>query len=323
MKIFITGATGFIGTHLSKLLVDQGHELTALLRSEHKRKNLPDSVKIIKGDLTLFDDETLILPEFDVVIHLAGVIFAKDRAEYMRHNYEGLKSVVACIQRQDWKLKRFVFASSLAAAGPSGPDVVMTEKHRPKPAEHYGEAKYLCEVFLSELIDFPTTSFRPAIVLGPGDVNTLTVFEMAKKGLGISIDGKPQKVSFVDVDDLNEGLALMIKDESPEHKKFFVAHPTQITNEDLFSTMGKVMNKKVRVIPLPKPLLFVAMHVSTAFSSIFRIKNQLDDKQYAQLINHFMCSGQLLSDDLGWNPKHDLESSIAKAHAGYVKDSWL
>ncbi len=317
MKIFVTGATGFIGTHLTRLLIDKGHEVTALLRTESKKKLLPEEVKVIKGDLSLFQDQQLVLPQFDVVIHLAGVVFAANEAGYTKYNYTAVKELVGCLQRQEWKLKRFVFASSLAAAGPSGPTHVLTEKDEPNPIDYYGSAKRASELFLSTVKDFPTTSFRPAIVLGPGDENTLTLFKMARKRLGMSVDGKPQHMSFVDVDDLNDAIVVMVSDDSPEHKKYFVSHPDRISNILIFKTLEKVMDTNVFMIPLPKFVLYSAMKASTGVSTLLGIKNLLDLKQYKQLINNFVCSGQALSDDLNWKPKHNLQATMKKAFEGY------
>ena len=318
MNILITGATGFIGTHLSKLLVEQGHELTALLRTESKKHLLPKNAKILQGDLSIFEDEQLQLPPFDIVIHLAGVIFASSNQAYRKYNYLAVKSLIKCIQRQTWTPKRFLFASSLAAAGSSGTkDRILTEQDTAKPVDPYGSAKLEAEAYLSTIKDFPTTSFRPAIVLGPGDENSLTLFQMANKRFGMSVSGKPQYITFVDVADLNDAIVKMMQDTRTGHQKYFVAHPDTITNLSLFETLGKVLNKKVFVFPLPKPILYVAMQGSTLVSKLLGIKNQLDRKQYDQLINHFVCSSEALQKDLDWQPKYDLYASVEKAYEGY------
>jgi nucleoside-diphosphate-sugar epimerase len=317
MKILITGATGFIGLHLTQKLINEGHEITALLRSENKRFLLPREVTILKGSMDIFEDKQLKLPAFDVVIHLAGAIFAQSDAEYMHQNFGVTKSLVECILRQDWKLKRFLYASSLAAAGPSG-NSILKETDTQNPIEPYGAAKLASEKYLASLQNFPTTSFRPAVVLGPGDENSLTLFQMAKFRIGMNIEGKAQKVSFVDVEDLNDAIVKMMFDESKDHKIYFVAHPDQISTQDIFESLGKIMNHKVWIIPLPKKGLFAAMKVSTWISDTFKTSNQLDIKQYNQLFHDFLCSGTLLQKELNWQPQFNLYQSLEKAYKGYV-----
>ncbi|MCP4123910.1 MAG: NAD(P)-dependent oxidoreductase [Bacteroidetes bacterium] len=317
MKILVTGATGFIGAHLTRKLIRQHHEVTALLRTESKKKLIPSKAEIIKGDMSIFRNEDLVLPEFDVIIHLAGAIFANSPHEYHNQNCETTKDLVRCIVRQSWTPKRFLYASSLAAAGPSGDENILTEDDECHPIEAYGHAKLMTEEFLSTVKAFPTTCFRPAIVLGPGDVNTLALFKMAQFRVGMSIDGKPQMLSFIDVDDLNEAILCMIADESTEHKVYFVAHPDIITNEEIFMTLGEVMRHRVFILPVPKIGLKWAVKLSEMASERFGWKNQLDEKQEQQLLNHFMCSGDKLDRELDWEAKRNLKASISKAYNGY------
>lgn len=323
MNILVTGATGFIGQHLVRRLVRQRHNVTALLRTESKRKYLPGGVEILQGDLSIFRDETLVLPPQDIVIHLAGAIFADSAAAYHEQNYEATRDLVQCIARQEWKPRRFLFASSLAAAGPSGDDNVLHEEDPPKPVDDYGKAKLAVEKFLASVTAFPTTSFRPAVVLGPGDENTLTLFKMARYRVGFTIDGKAQMLSFVDVDDLNDAILKMMEDPSTMHKVYFVAHPEIITNEDLFMGLGVVMRHRVFIVPLPGFLLRLATRASGAISGALGIKNQLDEKQYQQLTHHFMCSGDALARDLKWEPRRSLLTSLQKASDGYRSMGWL
>ncbi len=323
MKLFITGATGFIGTHLCRRLVEDGHEVVALLRSPHKKKLLPDSVEVIQGDLTLFEQEGFRLPHFDVVIHLAGVISAKTQADYYRINYDAVRHLANCLEKQEKPLKRFIFASSLAAAGPSNGRTPLDETMPLAPVDNYGAAKMKAEEFL-EGYSRPVTSFRPAIVLGPGDENSLTLYKMAQSGIAFRASGPEQVVSFVDIDDLVESIVCMVGDEREGHQRYFVAHEEPIEMLSFWKVLGEKLNKRVRVLPVPKVVLFGLMKASTLFSRLLGIRNQLDEKQYKQIITPtFVCSGMKLQRELGWKPRFDLSASLDKAILGYKKDGDL
>lgn len=212
LRFLVTGATGFIGAHLCKRLLDDGHIVFALVRDKTKAgKVLPShqGLRLIEGDLSIFSKEDVVLPRCDVVVHLAAVITAKNSQEYHKTNCNAVRDMISCLDRQSWKPLLYLFASSLAAAGPCSLSAPLTETCKPSPIDPYGKAKAEAEILVREA-SFPTTSFRPPIVLGSGDPNFLTVFRMAKFRIGARIGN--QKLSWIDVRDLIEAIILMIQD---------------------------------------------------------------------------------------------------------------
>ena len=325
MKIFVTGATGFIGRHLCQKLDSLGHEVIAMVRTPKKASVLPKSAEVFKGDLASFSDPNLKLPECDIVIHLAAIIAGKDEADYIQTNYESVKDFVECLDRQSWKPKHFLFASSLAAGGPTTRGNPIDETMEPKPVDHYGVAKWKAEQYL-QTIQMPTTSFRPGIVLGPEDSATFTLYEMAKMGMGIKPIGEPQRISFIYVDDLIDGIIVMMNPEAKpgEHTAYYVSHPTYITNVDLFMAMGKAFGKTPMILPIPRFFLKSVYMVMTGLSSIFGFTNQIDEKQYKQIVaEEFTCSSEKLRTELNWNPEIDLEVATIISVEGYKKAGWL
>lgn len=317
MRFFITGATGFIGTHLCRQLAADGHHITVLLRSPNKLSLLPNGTEVVKGDLTVFRDPELVLPDADVVIHLAGVIAADTLEQYKAINLDAVQDLVDCLERQKWRPRRLLFASSLAAAGPSEPGRPWTEADPPRPVEPYGAAKAQAEPVV-QAASFPTTTFRPPIVLGPGDPASLTLYKTGSIGIGFKVAGTPQVLSWVDVRDLNDGLVLMALDERDGHYTYFTSHPTTINVEDLWGAVSNAIGKRVRLVPVPRPALWAVMKVATAVSGVFGFRNQLDEKQYKQMIApSFVCSGDALQRDLNWSPKNDLHACTAHAVEGY------
>ena len=123
MRVFITGATGFIGQHVCRLFMDRGDEVVALVRSPAKASRLPRGVQTFAGDLSTFADEGTVLPPCDVVIHLAGVIAAEKLEDYDAINHRAVHDLLDCLGRQSWVPRRLLFASSMRAlmsAGSSG-----------------------------------------------------------------------------------------------------------------------------------------------------------------------------------------------------------
>jgi nucleoside-diphosphate-sugar epimerase len=132
------------------------------------------------------------------------------------------------------------------------------------------------------------------------------------------ISGRPQALSFVDVRDLVDAIVLMAEDERRDSHVYFTSHPAAMDVPTLWRELGRVLGKRVIVIPLPRAVLFLAMVVATFFAKIFRFKNQLDKKQYDQMIAPaFVCSGDKLRSELGWTPRYGFGETLANAASGY------
>jgi nucleoside-diphosphate-sugar epimerase len=322
MRLLVTGCTGFIGSHLTRLLLEEGHTVVGLVRNPGKLDaDLRGRVEVLRGDLTLFRDPALVLPEVDVVVHLAAVIAGENEAEYAAINFDAVKDVLAALGRQTFKPRRFVFASSLAAAGPNHGAGVHTETDQTEPIDAYGRAKRDAERLMATQ-PFPTTSFRPPLVLGPGDSATLTLYKMARSRFAFLPSGPPQRLSFVAVADLVRAILAMAEDTSSEHRLYYTTSETPTTNRALLVAMARAFSperpRAPTIVPVPHFVLYVAMLLMTALSAIFRFRNQLDRKQLAQMTApSFVCTSARLTADTGFRAETTLERATEDAVAGY------
>jgi nucleoside-diphosphate-sugar epimerase len=173
----------------------------------------------------------------DVVIHLAGVIAGRNSSDYMKINFEAVQHILGALNRQKWKPKRFLFALSLAAAGPNLNGVFSRETDLPHPIDPWGIAKLKAERLLN-MQPFPTTAFRHPIVLGPGDPVTLFLYKMANAGFSVLPMGKPQLLSFVYVEDLARAILLMSLDNAENHRLYYVTSEDPVTNREIMQKIG-------------------------------------------------------------------------------------
>ena len=242
---------------------------------------------------------------------------------YEQINYGAVVDLVACLERQAWTPKRLVFASSLAAAGPSPADRAWDEEDALAPIDPYGEAKARAEGAVANA-SFPTTAFRPCIVLGPDDPATLTLFKSAARGVGMRVGSKPQRLSFVDVRDVVAGIIKMSEDEREGHFTYYVSHPDATNLDRIWQGLGVAVGKKVRILPVPAPLLRAVVPVATWGSKLLGVTNQMDMKQYRQVTAPaFVCSSEALRSDLGWEARHGLQDALSNAAAGYRESGLL
>ncbi len=324
MRYFITGCTGFIGIHLCRKLIAEGHEVFGLVRNPGKiPSDLLGRLKEIKGGVEIFERADLILPEVDVVIHLAGVTTGRNSKDYERMNYEPVLHLLDCLNRQQWKPKRFILASSLAAAGPNRNSLNLRESDKAAPIEPYGLAKLRAEQLLKSQ-PFPTTAFRPPAVIGPGDPAMLTLFKMVNRGFAPLPSGKVQLLSYIYVGDLVEAIYIMSKEISEEHKLYFTTADDVITNHDIIREIAASLEKKALIVRIPKALIWLIMVLSTAISYVFRVPNFYDYRQYKQMTtSSFVCTSELLTAETGWKAKTGLAEAIRLSALGYKELKWL
>lgn len=184
-KAFVTGATGFIGPHLVRLLRQEGWEVTCLVRDPGRAGPLaPLGVNLWEGDLTRPLAPGQWPGPMDVVFHLAGLIKAFRSAEYERVNVGGTRHLLEACARLGTP-PVVVVVSSLAAAGPAPNGRARTETDPPVPVSSYGRSKLASEQVARKFAQrLPLTIVRPPIVYGAGDRELFQMFQpIAKLGI--------------------------------------------------------------------------------------------------------------------------------------------
>jgi UDP-glucose 4-epimerase len=159
MKILITGGAGFVGKHLARFLLTKGYEVTIFDNFSNSNKKsissfVGNGVKIIKGDITEFQDVSDAIKTHNVVIHLAAKISVeesiKNPSETFRINVDGTKNVLVACEKNG--VRKLVVASSAAVYGESLPGIKLTEDTKLNPISPYGKSKVMMEQEIKEFV---------------------------------------------------------------------------------------------------------------------------------------------------------------------------
>jgi UDP-glucose 4-epimerase len=174
MNILLTGGAGFIGSHVLRAYLDEGHDVAVLDDlSVGRREAVPEGVSFFECDIcdesALWDVMAFVRPE--VVNHHAGLVCVRESAEipekYMAVNTQGTENVLRAAQKVD--VKTFIFASSGGAVYGEAQHLPVNEDHPLNPISPYGESKALAERILgSQDGQFKVVILRYGNVYGPG-----------------------------------------------------------------------------------------------------------------------------------------------------------
>ena len=331
MKAFVTGATGFVGSHLVDALRAAGHEVVCLVRDPAKVQRLfgEAAPRIVRGDL--FDTEAVArgAADADVVFHVAGLIAARTIADFYAVNRDATAGVLATARRAAPQLSRFVYVSSLAAAGPTRRGAMVRETDPPHPVSHYGRSKLAGEEAV-RAGGVPWTIVRPPTVYGARDRETLRLFRFARYGV-MPLYGNPQQeLSFVHAADLASAL-LAATAPACAGGVYFAAHPEVATSrramELIFAAARAATGRQPArpvFLPIPEPVTVAALWVLGMAARLMGRATLLSpDKGPELLAEAWTCSAAALERDAGWQPSRDLATGLADTAQWYATHGWL
>jgi dihydroflavonol-4-reductase len=325
MRALVTGASGFIGSHLVERLLAEGMGVKCLVRRLSDLTWLKDlPVTLVPGD---FQDPTSLAPavaDTDVVFHVAGVTRAARRAGYFQGNYEATRNLLRSCQTYGPQGQKVVFISSLAAAGPS-PGPPLTEDLDPRPVSAYGESKLWAEKAVLEFSQQrPATVIRPPTVYGPRDRDTFILIKSIHRGLHVIPGRGLQKVSLVHVHDLVTGIFLAARSDKAPGRVYYICGDGSYDWQTIGEYLGRVLGKRFMTLHVPWwAMRLVALGGSLA-SQFTRTPTLMSmDKLRDIRQTHWLCSNERAKAEIGFQPAMDLLGGLAATAAWYKQMGWL
>ncbi len=322
MNALVTGATGFVGRHLIDALLAAGDSVTALVRSPSKAQALASrGVRIAPGDLGSMSALRSAAHDQDVIYHVAGLIAARNEAEFLSVNRDGTARLLEAAT--DAGRPRIVLVSSLAAGGPTERGARLTGHEEPRPVTAYGRSKLAGERVLRRGT-LPWTIVRPPTVYGPHDTEMLRVFRAAKLGITPVFGDGSQQLSLVYGPDLGRALAAAGHAPDTTGNIYYACHPEVLTSRAVVQTIGAALGTAVRVLPLPRWTAQGALAVTAAFARVSRRPTLLTpDKAKEFFAPAWTCDPTPLTTATGWHAEFDLAAGARATVAWYRASGML
>ncbi|UCD37333.1 MAG: NAD(P)-dependent oxidoreductase [Fidelibacterota bacterium] len=322
MHIFLTGASGFIGKNLVPYLLERNCQLTCLLRDPRRLpKEFHTRVRTVQGNLESLGAEAReAMATAKAIVHLAGQPWGRTYADFDQTNREGTRRLVQNAKTFEASLERFVYISTVAAAGPAKPGETLTEVSIEMPISWYGKSKLAGEREL-EVAGFPWTVLRVPAAYGPYDQDVLRFFRLAAHHIATRFYPGHLEISLIHVLDVCQAIWLVLTKETRPVSTYFINDGQPIHNvNDVLYLVAESVGKWTVPVPVPLGLIRVAELALGAVQHIgFKPQRMTSDKLKELRQRAWTCSADLIKANLGFSPTMPLPQGISETVAWYRK----
>jgi len=326
MRVFLTGAAGFIGSFLAEALLVKGYEVRTLVRTSSSLRWLADlNIECHYG--SLWDKNSLIngIKDTDLIIHAGTAAKANSEQEFNKINYKGTRNLLEAVLESGQKINRFLFISTQAAAGPGQSLQPVDEYDNPNPISNYGKSMLEAELaVLKHKQQLPVTIVRPPLVYGPRDTGLLPFFKTAKKGIIPDFGARSKYISMIFISDLVRGIIKAAESEKSHGRIFYLTNPLPVTIEELARSILKVFGKKGFRLKLPSVIMNSAALFSEGIDSLTQKPGLFNRQKLRELKQNFwICSSKRAAADLNFKTSVSLEDGVRDTIAWYKENNWL
>jgi dihydroflavonol-4-reductase len=325
MKILVTGATGFLGHHLTKRLVKEGY-LVRILKEKNASLDLLSNLKleIVEGDIRDIETVKKAVKGCDIVFHLAGLVSYWDKLNALQYevNVIGTENIVeACLQE---KVKRLIHVSSTAAVGKESGKKLADENTTYNLWDlnvNYCDTKYLGELRVKRGIEkgLDAVIVCPGAMYGPGDIRRIKSDLIFSRGLSSCFYTKGG-VGVVDVEDVVNGLILAWKKGKKGERYILVAE--NLSFYEIRKEIAKALGKSPPKIYLPYFLFLIGAYFSNWLATFFGKKPKLTPAMARLSKNYLYFSSEKAKKELGINFR-PFKESVKRAVKWYKEKGYL
>ena len=318
MKNLVTGATGFVGSHIAERLSKEGEEVTALVRATSNTKFLSSiGVKFVYGDINDPEAVKKAMQGIEIVYHSAALadewISQKDA---YRVNVEGTRNLLDAAKEA--KVKRFVFISSLAVLGMRDHHDTPADAPYHKTGDNYIDTKIDSEQLVMDYYKkygFPITVVRPGFVFGPRDNKLIPrLSDRLGKGQFMFVGSGKNKINAVYIENLTDAIISAARSQKAVGQKYNVTNDSGMTLEDLVLNIVNIWKFDTPKKHIPKFMAYLVCSVLMAFARLTKAKEPpyITKTRIKFLSLNLDFDIAKTKDDLGYNPRISIEEGLKR-----------
>ncbi len=322
---FVTGANGFVGSHLVDFLLEKGHEVHAIVRATSNLQWIENKgVVFHKCGLGNVDDLAKALVGANYIYHVAGVVKVPTLADFRKGNVEMTANVMEAATKIS-TLKRVLVVSSMAATGYAEIGADVDENSPLRPIEAYGISKVEQEEAVRKYADkVPATIVRPPGIYGPRDTEIFAFFKAINSGISALMGFTPKEMSLIHVRDLVEGMYLAATDADSVGEVYFLGSLECYNWKQLGDIASEVMNKKTWTLKIPHFVIFILGFFGQILESVFGADVALNkDRAYRITRPSWYCNSSKAAEKLGFKQNIKIEDGFKQTADWYKQKGWL
>lgn len=333
MKVLLTGASGFVGSHILDVLVAQELPTVLLLRGTSHHRFIAHHlahVTVAMGAITDVSTLGLALAGVTHVIHCAGATKAVRAAELDAVNGGGTRNVVDAVNALGGQVQRFIHVSSLAVSGPGTAAAPARETSPPNPVSAYGRSKLAGEQAVTERCRRPFVILRPGGVYGPRDTEFLKLFKTARARVTPVFNGGRQELSLVFAPDLARVAVACLTAPGIESEHFRrcpvlqVASPEVVTAARLTNAIAACLGVRTWRLPLSNAVLRPVCALAGAWARLTGQASILAHDKYHELTAPgWVADVSRLQATLGIDCPTSLSDGLQSTRDAYRQAGWL
>jgi nucleoside-diphosphate-sugar epimerase len=314
-KVLVTGATGFVGRHLCNSLVSNGYVVTGTTRSLENRSSPGNYDLQIAGDIGTEIDWGPVLRDVDYVVHLAARVhviseFAEDPlTEFRRVNLRGSKELAESAAIAG--VKRLIYVSTIKVLGEKTEGRPFRHADKAVPCDPYAISKLEAEEALSRIAEnkgLELVILRPPLIYGPGvGGNFLRILDLVARGIPLPLGRIRNVRSMLAVSNLCDVIQISLEHPDAAGRTFLLADGADISTPRLVRMIGELMERPVRLLPVPEYLLRLG-------GKIFRRSNEVN-----RLCDSLQVDIEHTKNVLDWAPHSSLEDGMRAVVCWYLQ----
>jgi nucleoside-diphosphate-sugar epimerase len=265
----VTGSTGFIGSHLVTALIERNYHVSCLIRPSSRIDWIEKQpVRIYHGRYSDPDFLKQAVQKQDYIFHVGALINASCWEDFVKANIDSTRNLLEACALENPDLEKFVFVSSISAAGPASSGEPIDETRPCRPVSLYGRSKMLAEeVTAGYFTRLPVVILRPTNILGVGQKELLTVIKLARKRIIPMLGNGDRQTSVCFVDDLVRAMLTAAENPAARRKIYFVASPQAYSWREMVGIIKRSLTRSP-VLKIPYPLLLIIATLLESFASI-------------------------------------------------------